>query len=140
MKGAFSSFRVTVFISLPLVEKFEEGHLAGCKNPKVPVQCHDVFVLFKRQGGANGNRFLPDTREPFGDFALPQQVEHFLLNDPWFYDCPVKSDQRAVIIIQAVVGNHDGAKVGCESDKLVTDGADPSAVVNENAPQQQGVF
>jgi hypothetical protein len=80
MKTSFSSFAVSFLCALPLHKKFTQWHIAGSEYTEVSVKGHYPFVLLQRQGCTNSNSFLPYATEPFGNFSLPQQQEHLILD------------------------------------------------------------
>ena len=82
MKTSFAALAVTILCALPLFEKFVQRHVPRSEHTQVAVQGHDPFIFLQRQGGANGNGFLANAAEPFGDAALPQQHQHFFFDQP----------------------------------------------------------
>jgi hypothetical protein len=96
MKTSFPSVAISRFISLPLIEQLMQRHVAFSENTKISVQRHDPFVLLQCKRGANGNSFLADAAEPFADFSLAQEQQHFLLDHSRKQNAFVKTDQLFV--------------------------------------------
>ena len=82
MEAAFAAFAIAFPGALPLHKQAAERHIPGGKDPEVAVQGHDPFVLFQGQRSTHRDGFPSDPTEPFGDFTLAEENEHFSLDHP----------------------------------------------------------
>jgi hypothetical protein len=82
VKTSFSSLTVSFLITLPLHKQFMQGHIAGGEYTQVAMQWKNPFVGLHGKRSTNCNGFLPNTAEPFADFTLSKENQHFFFNHP----------------------------------------------------------
>ena len=75
-------------LTLPLGEEALQRHLAGGEHAQVAVHREHVLVGLQCGGAADADGLLPDAGEPLGDDALPQLLEHLLLNEAGAEELP----------------------------------------------------
>jgi hypothetical protein len=60
------------------------------------VHGENQFIGPECTGSAHADGLLADTTEPFGYTSLPEQIEHFFLNEAWFGKLIVQVEQGFV--------------------------------------------
>jgi hypothetical protein len=88
---------------LPLGKQPIQGYLPTREDTEISMHWKDVFIRLQCLRNSHGNRFLSDPAEPFTDFILPEQNEHFFFNHPRRQDLFVQIQQSGIGQILAVV-------------------------------------
>ena len=116
VETALAAFGKTAFFTLPLGKEFGEGNAARSEHTQIPVQWQDVFVGVQCLCDSDRNGFLADAAEPFSHFALAQQYEHFLFNDPGFHQGTVQVQESFITQVSALKV-HAAAKVSTGAER-----------------------
>jgi hypothetical protein len=91
MKAPVPTFGKSVPFSLPLGKKAVQGYVPCGKNAQVPMHGQYILLLLQSTGHPNGNGFLAYPTEPFGNSALSQKKQHFLLDQARLQHSQIKS-------------------------------------------------
>ena len=128
VEAALTAFGETAFFALPLGEEFREGNAARGEHAQVAVQWQDVFIGMQGFGYADRDGFLPDAAEPFTHFSLPEQDEHFLLNDPGFHQGTIQVQEGFIAQVSALE-IHAAAKLSRAAERTASVQTNPNSDV-----------
>jgi hypothetical protein len=106
VKGAVATFGKSTWLSHPLGEQSVERNFPSGKDTEIPVHGQDVFIAIQGKAAPNGDSFLTDTGEPFRQFPLAQEHEHFLLDHARLQDSFIDTPELVVGESGTVVLHH----------------------------------